>query len=219
MILVTFAVPFESKAFRDKLPADAKIECLHTGVGCAAASEAIQRALRQQSYSHVIISGFAGGLVEHLAVGDLISTDDGARLGNAVMIGGLKTVKISQSHQVLTNADTKARFQLETGAEAVDMETRTIRDACHQASIPYSVIRVISDDAQASLVVPADLLTNVTRRPIRGGLKLFAFLAVRPTTWGPFLEMVRNCRVAQRRLANALMRAVDQMTPSPPPAP
>lgn len=206
MILVTFAVPFESAEFRAKVPETDNVECLHTGIGRASAHEALRTALSQRAYSRVIISGFAGGLSQSLRVGDLITTENEQTSNDPI---SMKSVKLRQSDSVLVDAPAKASYRTETRADAVDMETQTISEICRDAGVPFRVIRVISDDALGSLVVPSEILTDVTRRPIRGGFRLLAFLAIRPTAWGPFAEMVRNCRTAQRRLADALTVAVE----------
>lgn len=206
MILITFAVPFESAAFRAKLSTGGEVECLHTGIGSAAANKALRTALDRAKYSHVIISGFAGGLLESLQVGDLIKPEgDLPAEGGNVMI---KSVILRESDSVLGDADSKAKFRAATGADAVDMETAAIRAICEEFNVPFQVIRAISDDAQGSLVVPAEILTEVTKQPILGGVRLIAHLAVRPATWLPFAEMVRNCRTAQRTLADALIATV-----------
>ncbi len=205
MILVTFAVPFESAAFRAKVHLNSEVECLHTGVGHAAAREALRKAFNQRPYSRVVISGFAGGLSQSLRVGDLVTPDHSQ---SATCKTDICSVKLLQSDTVLESPESKAAFRAATGADAVDMETRTIIEFCQGIGIPFDVIRAISDDARGSLVVPGKILTDVTKRPIRGIVQLLSFLLVRPKAWKPFREMVRNCRTAQGRLAEALIREV-----------
>lgn len=213
MILVTFAVPFESVTFRSRMGKSSPyVQVLHTGVGSQAAEHAIRSSLDTGRYSQVVISGFAGGLSDDLAVGDLITTIEGDSKKHAA-VGLAKTVRLIESDHILDDPAGKRAFAASTGAEAVDMESTTILKECVQRGVPVTVLRVISDDARSSLVVPPAILSDAARRPIIGTIRLLAHLAVRPGKWGPFRLMVSNCRRAQLVLGVALanlVKALDQ---------
>jgi len=188
MILVTFAVAFESAAFR-RLPVSRTVRILHTGVGADSARAALEAGLCAEIPERVIVAGFAGALVSRLAVGDLV-TDDTARLVSAPA--------------VLTTSAAKRAFRAETGAEAVDMETDAIREVCAVAGVPVTTLRVVSDGATDDLGLPSDLLEALSARPMTAAPRLIGMLLTEPERRRAFLRLVRDCRQAQKALAEAL---------------
>jgi nucleoside phosphorylase len=197
MIWVTFAVPFESAAFRRR-PASRVVRILHTGVGADAARIAIEQALCEAKIlpELVLVSGFAGALVPELAVGGIV-TGEGTR-------GAWRRVNFAQSEKVLATADAKRAFRERTGADVVDMETDAIREVCATAGVPATPIRAISDGANEDLGVPPDLLESLAAHPIKSAPRLMAMLCLNTARRKAFLNLARNCRQAQYALANAL---------------
>ncbi len=217
MILVTFAVPFESAAFRASQLGNrtTEIRCLHTGVGAKAARRCVESALAAEIFSHVIVSGFAGGLATGLEVGDLITTTK-RELAGISGLDSVKTVRLVESDRILENPAAKRAFADRTGGEAVDMETETILAVCRDHGVPAFVLRVISDDANSSLVVPAEILADATRRPIQGTLRLLGHLVLRPARWRPFRTMVTGCHRARANLGLALSELTENQGGSSP---
>ncbi len=210
MILVTFAIPFESANFRAKIAGQTGISCLHTGVGSVAARRAIEVALNSGQFSHVIASGFAGGLVDGLAIGDLVTIGPN-EFGGQQLSEFAQSVRLLESDDVLVDPSQKRAFADRTGAEAVDMETATILEVCRRRAVPAVALRVISDDVRSSLVVPSEILTDAARRPIIGTLRLLGYLFVRPTKWWDFKAMIQHCNQARESLANGLRELTNQI--------
>ncbi len=209
MILITFAVPFESAVFRSRHPSGkAGVTCLHTGVGSAAARQALERALEAKAYSKVVISGFAGGLLDDLRVGDLITNDCDEAAEESCGLAKVRSVRLAESAQVLVDPSEKREFARRRQAEAVDMETSTLRQVCREHAVPAVTLRVISDDVRSSLVVPAEILSGAARQPVAGTLRLLGYLALRPARWGPFRKMVRDCATARASLATGLLERI-----------
>jgi adenosylhomocysteine nucleosidase len=189
VILVTFAVPFESAAFRREAVSRG-VRILHTGVGADAARAALEQALCEGVPERVIASGFAGALVPELAIGEVVTE---------------RSRRIASAAEVLATAEDKRAFRERTGAEVVDMETEAIREVCEAAGVPLSIRRVISDRAEDDLGLPPVLLDALSARPVSAMPRLLWTLATQPARRRAFLRLVRDCRTAQRALAATLV--------------
>ncbi len=211
MILVTFAVPFESAVFRKAIGDAPGIEILHTGVGSQFAVETVSAALETNVFSHVIVSGFAGGLVEDLSVGDLITTDERESPVLAEQRSPGRVVRLVESSSILFDERQKRAFAESTGGQAVDMETATILGVCRDHGISSTVMRVISDEVSSNLVVPSEILADAADRPFSGTLRLLSYLLPRPSKWGAFRNMVANCSKARKILARGLEEVLAQI--------
>lgn len=192
MILVTFAVPFESAAFR-QTEAARQVRIVHTGVGAEAARVALELAVCAELPDRVVAAGFAGALVPDLAIGKIVSDRDW---------------KFASAGEVLATAATKAAFRTETGADVVDMESDAIREVCRAAAVPCRVVRAISDRADDDLGLPPDLLAALTKSPVSSAPRLGWTLLTDGHRRRSFLRLVRDCRTAQQALARALEREV-----------
>lgn len=194
MTLVTFAVPFESAAFR-KDPRSRSVRIVHTGVGPDRARVAAELALCAEEGlpERVIVAGFAGALDPALEIG-------------AVVRDGIH--RFSLSSEVLATAADKAAWRAETGADVVDMETAAIFEVCAAAGVPATALRVISDRAGDDLGVPPALLEDLAQRPLVAGPRLLGMLLRDKARREAFVRLVRDCREAQRALAAALLAEI-----------
>ncbi|MGH8047117.1 MAG: hypothetical protein ACREKL_07715 [Chthoniobacterales bacterium] len=195
MILVTFAVPFESAAFRRRA-ASRGVRIVHTGVGRDAARAALELAVCTELPERVISSGFAGALVPGLVVGKIVCDADGTRFASA--------------DAVLATAREKRDFRERTGADAVDMETDAIRDVCAAAGVPLKILRAISDGADDELGLPPDLLAGLAAKSPGAMARTAWMLLGDGARRRAFLRLVRDCRTAQLALADALEREIGQ---------
>jgi adenosylhomocysteine nucleosidase len=207
-VMVTFARPEESSAFRRRL-ADPRRETwgglpatrggagghevvvIHTGIGPAAASRAVESALQSGLPRMVISAGFAGALDPALNVGDTLVADSSVR------------AIISRPDPIETVAEKAAAFR-ETGARLVDMETASIAAICERASIRLVSARAVSDSANEPLPVPFGVWFNVERQRPRP-LALVSYLALRPARAIAFARFVWRLP----RVAASLARAVE----------
>jgi adenosylhomocysteine nucleosidase len=136
------------------------------GMGPEKASQCT-RALLQEGVSALLCVGAAGALDESLKVGDLViaewvllaegnqapipcdatwierARDLADRKGFSVASGGLVSVS-----RPVSSPEDKARLARETNALAVDMESAA---AAQAAGVPFSSLRVITDDARTAL--------------------------------------------------------------------
>lgn len=200
-VVVTFARPEESAAFRRKLEALKKGTCgpmpawrgrvgetgvtvIHTGIGPVAAERAIREVIDGEKPCKVISAGFAGGLDPALRVGDTLVSDSPA------------TLLLSRAIPIETPEEKVAAFRT-TGARIVDMETAVIAAACAAAGIPLVAVRAVSDSADEALPVPFQYWFDVGRQRPRP-LALVGFLLRRPSRVVPFARFImRLPRVAE----------------------
>jgi adenosylhomocysteine nucleosidase len=165
--LVTFAVPEESRPFLrawGRATASKPTRCgpslwrfpdfdvLVTGMGSRNAQRGIENLLQDRHPRWVITAGFAGGLdpgCPHGTVG-LSSDPDFIDSGVSKRLG-LLPMTFHESLRVIPTPQAKAELRRRSGCQAVDMESATIRRACHVRGIPSATIRVISDDAGEAL--------------------------------------------------------------------
>jgi adenosylhomocysteine nucleosidase len=209
-VLVTFARPEESRAFRRRLAArragkgliaasgrigGIEVIVAHIGIGPAAAAEAAASLLGARRWWLVIAAGFAGGLDPRLGVGDVVIEE------HPISPGARRIA--SRATPVETVAEKSALF-LETKAQAVDMETATIASACSQASLPFVAVRAISDAADEPLPVQFSTWFDVAHQRVRP-VALLGHLLASPRRIPPFVRFVR----ALPRVANALGLAVE----------
>lgn len=207
MILVTFALPFESGAFR-RTCAARDVTVVHTGMGSEPAQRVVAAAIAEHAPSIVVSSGFAGGLDPSLTVGDFVV--EGFR-PQEFHPGTFVTVD-----DVLVMAQQKAALRERTGADAVDMESDGIRVACAEAGVRLVIARAISDGATEDLGLPPDLLRGLATRPLVTAPSVAWQLLTKAGQRRSFLRMIRGSRTAQRSLAEALpelLRLLEEREP------
>lgn len=197
MIVVTFALPFESAGFR-RTRAAQDVRIVHTGMGSAPARKSVAAAIAECAPSLVVSSGFAGGLDPSLEAGEVVV--EGLRASD-FRSGVFVTVD-----DVLVTAREKAALRDRTGGDAVDMESTGIRLACSEAGIPLVIARAISDRATEDLGLPPDMLRGLATRPLATAPSVAWQLLTRSGPRRSFLRMVRASRGAQHSLAEALPR-------------
>ncbi|MDD5201133.1 MAG: hypothetical protein PHC88_15180 [Terrimicrobiaceae bacterium] len=198
MILVTFAVPFESAAFRQRVTSRA-VRIVHTGVGADAARATLEEAVGAEAPTRVITSGFAGALIPDIPIGGIVSD------GTCIFA---RRVRIASAPAVLATVAAKRAFRERTGAEVVDMETDAIRAVCATAGLPLTALRAISDGAEDDLGLPPVLLEKLSRQPVRALPGLAWTLLADAGRRRAFLRLMRDCRKAQAALADALDREI-----------
>jgi nucleoside phosphorylase len=213
MLLVTFAVPHESRDFR-RTAAASGVRVLHTGIGEDAAVRVLRRALKEDRPSAVISSGFAGGLDPSLRVGDVIA-DEGVSSAELLreLPAEIRRGRIYTAEAAVDSPGVKAQLYAETGAQAVDMETEAAAAECARAGVPLLVIRAISDAAGDGIPVPLEVAWDlVVQRP--RPVRLCAYLARNPARIGAFARFLRQTNLATNNLGKALERIVEGMRSS-----
>ena len=188
-----------------------------SGMGIERAREAAAQMLAS-GVRRLLVWGTAGGLDPALRAGTLFlpdvihAADSGVRhevsalfhekLGSALT--GLNVPLIRRGILLTTKLPLftpgeKAQAALETSALMVDMEAAAVAEVAEQAGVEYAVLRVLLDDAGASLP-PAVIAAVETQHP---HLKVMTGLLKRPQDLPCVLRLGRSFQRAHRSLATA----------------
>ncbi|MBI3191127.1 MAG: hypothetical protein HYZ36_00555 [Pedosphaera parvula] len=179
------------------------MEILITGMGQRNAGRAIRVRLEQPPPTLVISSGFAGGLNPELIRGNIIfDADADFPLVDALRQAGARVARFHCSPTVVVSTADKQLLWQATGADAVEMESSVIRDACRQHGIPSATVRVISDAAHESL--PLDFNRLLTENLTMDYGKLSLALLKAPGKIGELIRFQRKIQAAASRLAATL---------------
>lgn len=224
MIVVTFALPEESRDFRRAIGAvrgagslwlatmgNERVLIAHCGVGPDVAAQRTGSLLASHQPRMLIATGFAGALDPALALGELVIASN---LSDPALVARSQAICRGARSGVLTSAErpveapvARRALAAQTGAIAVDMESAPVAGACARAGVPLLVLRAISDVAEDSLPVPFDEWFDITRQRPRPGA-LLLFLARHPRQIAPFVRFVRGLRPARRALADFLLKFI-----------
>ncbi len=218
MILVAFALPQESRDFRQRLQAaqgrfgGREIQVVHLGVGATMAGAVARSSLAELKPEGMVCAGFAGGLDPRLATGDLVIadnfTDEPFALRARAVIGESPRRLFGPLTSAAAPVETIAAKQSlaeETGAIAVDMETAAVAEECRAAQVPLLAVRAISDTVETALPVPFEQWFDLEKqRPRRWAL--VRYLLKNPDRVGPFADFLRGLGPSRRALADYLVR-------------
>ena len=234
MIALTFALPAESSGLvdllREKKRASSsggkivygKIEnqsiaILHTGVGRKSCQLKIDNFLRTERPRRLISSGFAGATGGDFQVGDLIVAEnfsDRELVSEAQQIltdGNVRTAKLFTSTTIVDSIDARNEIARTNGADAVDMETEVISQACSVRGVPMLSLRVISDSLRQPFPAPPSILFDLERQRTNAA-KLSLYLINHPGALFDLFRFARQITQARRILTDAivdLLRRVD----------
>jgi adenosylhomocysteine nucleosidase len=198
-----------------------RIALAASGVGMRRAHESARRVLDEvHDVDLIILTGVAGGLVDNLAIGEVVLADrlmtrdgDDERPARTIEVsqdhfetcssaldaagiryarGGLLTVK----YPLMTSAE-KRLANAHTGAIAVDMETAVIAFEAAARRIPFVAIRTIMDTVDHDLAAARLADRNGRVRP----LKAAAMLLRNPAMVAGVVRLMRNLRRATHSMA------------------
>jgi len=201
----------------------ARIVAATTGIGLARARATTDALLRAHAPRAALAIGIAGALRRGLAVGDVVVPADvvdgasGARFQPMLAQTALGAPRpsgrlVSAPAAALTRAD-KAELRRRHEADAVDMESAAIADACERAGVPWLCARSISDDADSEIAAEALLLTDAEGRP-RIGAALRHVLR-HPASVPALVRLGRDTRTAVARLTKVSIAIVDALCERP----
>ena len=192
----------EAVVQRRRLP----VELRMCGIGprrAAALCAEFERGARPRA---VALLGWAGGLREDLAVGDIVIADRALSAGgSAVNCLALPLPGLARVHRgpMLTTGHIVAapearRAAAESGALAVEMEAYPLAAWAAQHETPFVHGRVILDTAEDALPELDGVLDGYGRLQLR---PLLRALARRPALLGEFTRMALRLRAVNRCLA------------------
>jgi len=233
MIAITFALPAESSGLvgllREKKRASSSggkmiygkidnqsVAILHTGVGRKSCEPKIDNFLRAEQPRCLISSGFAGAVREDFQVGDLMVAEnlsDRELLSAAQRIladGNVRTAKLFTSTTIVDAIDARNEIARTNGADAVDMETEIIAQACSVRGIPMLSLRAISDTPAKPLPAPPSVLFDIEQQRTNIA-KLSFYLLKHPMHVGRLIRFASQIAQARRALTGAIITLVSQL--------
>jgi len=214
MIAITFALPSESRDFvRLMSGRHQEVAVFHTGVGATVAARRIEGFLDSKRFDLLISSGFAGGVDHSLSVANLFVAEnfsDPTLLKQAQDLLICRTGKLVTTDRVIENAEERAAFAREHGADAVDMETDQIASACAARKIPLLSLRAISDTAAAPFPAPAGILFDLEQQRTRMR-RLAPYLLTRPHAVVRLARFARQIAAARTELAIGLKELIEDL--------
>lgn len=213
MIAVTFALKSESSDFvrivdHHSLP-NREIAVWHTGVGEKTTRARLANFLRANPPHLLISSGFAGALHNAWQPGELLIAENfsspnvypAARMA----LPNARSGRLQTIDAMVDSPTARAELARAHHADAVDMETAFIADACAARGIPMLSLRGISDTPAYPFPAPPAVLFDVERQ--RTNLpRLFFHVATHPASLGGFIKFVQQIAQTRAALADALQR-------------
>ena len=155
----------------------------------------------------MLTAGFAGGLESSLRCGDvLMEADERFPLLQSLVRVGVRRGRFHESVRVAVTAAEKAGLRAETGADAVEMESATLRALARQRGIPGATVRVISDAASEAL--PIDFNALMTPDDRLDFIRLAWAVAGSPGRIPHLMRFQKTVRHAAESLAGVLVSAV-----------
>ncbi len=184
------------------------LEVVGVGLGAGHLAERLDG---EPAATLVVSAGACGALAPDLAPGDLVVPEvvlggAGARYVTDAVPGLVRRGTLLSTGELVPSAAAKARLWMETGAQAVDMESAAIVLWARDRALDVTAVRAVADPAGVG--VPADLAAVVEPGGrVRPGRALRAVLA-RPGAVADALTLGRNTERALRTVAAALGRIV-----------
>lgn len=208
---IVTAMDFEARAL-GKAPCFVVRRCGMSGAGAGRAV----RELAEHRCILVVSWGTAGGLSAHLRSGDLylanlvlarngrrLATDTGWRERFEDTCGDICALRggtLLDSPKIVTEPAEKERLRLSTGANAIDMESGPVAEACVETGLPFLVVRAIIDEAGDRLPSAPGLRPGAETS--RTGA-LLASLILQPRVWPHLGRLARGYRNAKGTLTTA----------------
>lgn len=205
-----------------------RVVVVESGVGRQAAEQATEALIQGHQPRWIISAGFAGGLHESLAQGDILLADqlvDASGCQLAVDFHLDREAIAAQRHlhvgrlltadRIIADAAEKSILGREHGALAVDMETLAVAEACHREKTRFLSVRIISDAVGHTL--PKDIDYLVKRKSTAGRIGAAAGAILRrPGSIKDMWQLKEDALVASERLAKFLAGIIEQLPKAPP---
>ncbi len=199
---------------------------IETGVGVDAALRAVNWMLERPRLgnaiyepSFLLFAGFAGALQSTVHVGDLIFAEEvldtaGRRwLASRcpasrwpAKLAGVTRGRLLTTPRFIGEPAEKLALGHRFKALAVDMESAAFAQRCTERSVPWSCLRVISDDVHVPFPVEVAELVEGGRAPLGRVLRL---LLRKPHLLPKLVRLGRQTRHGARRLAQGVIQFLE----------
>ena len=218
-VLVVAAMRSEMKAFRKRWqPSAAAADQVVTGVlgiGTALARSSTERLVGEATPDHVLVIGVAGGIGPTTSIGSLVVPEvvldgvSGAEHRPTVVPGFENRGTLHTSDELVVEPDAVQRL-VDRGVIALDMETAAVAAVCAERGLQWSVMRGISDHADAELIDPAILGMMGPEGEAKPGA-VAAYLARHPTRLAQLSRLAKGLNAATSASSKAALQALDHL--------
>lgn len=205
-VLVCFAFEAEAKPFRKLIRNRADVRVLVTGMGRRNTERSIAVALQTQRPARVFTCGIAGALNPTLRIGDVVFQTRDGEIAHQLRRAGAKDGAIVCEDRVAITPKEKAALREHTRADAVEMESACIQEACDRQQIVCATVRAISDAAEDEL--PLDMNKLWTGGKNLNPLKLTFAILGSPHKIPALMRLGKNSAIATRQLARVLREVI-----------
>ena len=197
----------DGKTFRFFEKGQAVLVC--GGIGPGPARRATEAMSSLYRLSHLQSVGYAGALRQGREVGAVICP---ARVidmndGSSAAIDRGEGILLSASRVI--SAQEKSKLGSTYQADAVDMEAAAVAKGAHAKGIPFSALKVISDD-YAFNMPSTEMFVTPDGQFLSGRFALFALL--RPWLWAAVVQLARNSRKATVNLCEAIQEELREQS-------
>lgn len=215
--LVVAAMRSELRAFtkrrrRDDAAGGDRVATGLLGIGTRAARDSTARLLEAHRPGRVLVIGVAGGIGPTTSIGSLVvpaavlDAASGTEHVPAPVPGFAAAGTLHTSDELVVEPEHIAAL-VDRGVVALDMETAAVAAVCEGAGVPWSVLRGISDHADAELIDPAILgLMGPTGEPRPGAVA--RYVARHPGRVRHLARLARGLSAATSASAEAARTAL-----------
>ena len=211
--LICFALKEEAAPFHKIAAQRPGVFTIIVGIGRANAEKSVRNFLASCTPALVLTCGFAGGLNPDLKLGDVVFDLAFSQLPAAssqlpakLLAAGAQRVNFACTDRIAITAMDKWKLCLDTGADAVEMESAAIHAVCAQKKIPCVTVRVISDTAHEDLPLDFNALAKADKSIDFG--KLAWAIAKSPPKIPQLLAFGKKTKFAAERLAEVLGKII-----------
>ncbi|MEI7807373.1 MAG: hypothetical protein WCJ07_02695 [Verrucomicrobiota bacterium] len=207
-ILICFALKEEAAPFHKIAAGHPGVITLIVGIGRQNAEKSIRSFLSNCSPEQVFTCGFAGGLNPDYQHGDVVfdAATSNPQISARLIAAGAKPLKFFCADRIATTAMEKWKLCLDTGADAVEMESAAIHAVCAERGIPCVTVRVISDTGHEDLPLDFNELAKPDKSIDFG--KLAWAIAKSPGKIGALMKLQKRTKFAAEQLAAVLKQLI-----------
>jgi len=175
------------------------------GVGAAAARRAAEAVIAHFHPGLIYSVGFAGALDPALKIANLLRPGRVINAGDGSSTDVEGGIGVLVSFGSVASPEQKATLRDSFGAQAVDMESAAVARAAEAREVPFSAVKVVSDEVDFE--VPAmDRFVDSGGRFSEGRFAMHA--AIRPWLWPRVIRLAKNSKRASRVLCTYLEKLV-----------
>jgi adenosylhomocysteine nucleosidase len=219
--LVVAAMRSEMKAFLQRhrsgdRESGADVATGVLGIGTTLARAATERLIDESAPDHVLVVGVAGGIGPTTAIGDLVVPEvvldgaTGAEHRPASIDGFTNRGTLHTADELIVEPPRIAAL-VDRGVVALDMETAAVASVCERRGIPWSVLRGISDHADAELIDPAILGLMGPEGEARPGA-VARYVATHPHRLAHLARLSKGLHAATAASSDAAVQALTRLS-------